>query len=160
MRAWRVVGKYPILDGTGEVANTAIQLVATAGGEGGFTEVVIGDHTGKPDEELIELAREAFFKSEFSDRAMAESVQKIDLLEQATKQASLTMKEIEEQFKRAETERNERFSQLETEAGEIQSALLEFMTEQVPLLMSLMPLLSMVENQEEGTNDNTEETSQ
>lgn len=86
MRTWRVVGKYPILDGNGEVANTAIQLVATAGGEGGFTEVVIGDHTGKPDEELIKLARDAYFKSEYSDRAMAESVVKIDELEQATKE--------------------------------------------------------------------------
>lgn len=163
MRAWRVVGKYPVIGNDGQIANTIIQLVSTAGGEGSYTETVIGDHTKKTDSELIELAREAFFKSEYSNRAMAEAVQKVEALELAATNATKTMQDLEKRLTDSEAERNKRFLQLEEEHSSVQGALLEFTTEQVPLLMSLLPLLSLLENkgdkQDEGTQtvETTEE---
>ncbi|MGV3079057.1 DUF1366 domain-containing protein [Streptococcus sp. 32226D021BW] len=85
MRAWNVVGKYPIYK-DGAVSHTEIAIASTTGGYATYTEKVVGNHMDKPESELVELAREAHFKSEYADRAMAESVQKIDELEQSIKQ--------------------------------------------------------------------------
>ena len=77
MRAWNVVGKYPIYT-DGKITHTEITLATLSGSYGTFTERVIGDQTGKTNEELIELARDAYFKSEYADKAMPEAVQKVD----------------------------------------------------------------------------------
>ena len=77
MRAWNVVGKYPIYT-NGEITHTEITLATISGSYGTFTERVIGDQTGKTNDELIELARDAYFKSEYADKAMPEAVQKVD----------------------------------------------------------------------------------
>ena len=77
MRAWNVVGKYPIYT-NGKITHTEITLATISGSYGTFTERVIGDQTGKTNDELIELAREAYFKSEYADKAMPEAVQKVD----------------------------------------------------------------------------------
>ena len=77
MRAWNVVGKYPIYT-NGKVTHTEITLATISGSYGTFTERVIGDQTGKNNDELIELARDAYFKSEYADKAMPEAVQKVD----------------------------------------------------------------------------------
>ena len=77
MRAWYVVGKYPIYT-DGEVTHTEITLATMSGNYGTFTERVIGDQTSKTNDELIELARDAYFKSEYADKAMPEAVQKVD----------------------------------------------------------------------------------
>lgn len=77
MRAWNVVGKYPIYN-DGKITHTEITLATISGSYGTFTERVIGDQTGKPNDELIELARDAYFKSEYADKAMPEAVQKVD----------------------------------------------------------------------------------
>ena len=77
MRAWYVVGKYPIYT-DGKITHTEITLATLSGNYGTFTERVIGDQTGKTDNELIELARDAYFKSEYADKAMPEAVQKVD----------------------------------------------------------------------------------
>lgn len=77
MRAWNVVGKYPIYN-DGKITHTEITLATLSGSYGTFTERVIGDQTGKTNEELIELARDAYFKSEYADKAMPEAVQKVD----------------------------------------------------------------------------------
>ena len=77
MRAWNVVGKYPIYN-DGKITHTEITLATLSGNYGTFTERVIGDQTGKTDNELIELARDAYFKSEYADKAMPEAVQKVD----------------------------------------------------------------------------------
>ena len=77
MRSWTVVGKYPIYtDGT--ITHTEITLATLSGSYGTFTERVIGDQTSKTNNELIELARDAYFKSEYADKAMPEAVQKVD----------------------------------------------------------------------------------
>ena len=77
MRAWYVVGKYPIYT-DGEVTHTEITLATMSGSYGTFTERVIGDQTSKTNDELIELARDAYFKAEYADKAMPEAVQKVD----------------------------------------------------------------------------------
>ena len=77
MRAWNVVGKYPIYT-NGKITHTEITLATISGSYGTFTERVIGDQTGKTNNELIELARDAYFKSEYADKAMPEAVQKVD----------------------------------------------------------------------------------
>ena len=77
MRAWNVVGKYPIYS-DGKITHTEITLATLSGSYGTFTERVIGDQTSKTNNELIELARDAYFKSEYADKAMPEAVQKVD----------------------------------------------------------------------------------
>lgn len=77
MRAWNVVGKYPIYT-DGKITHTEITLATLSGSYGTFTERVIGDQTSRTNEELIELARDAYFKSEYADKAMPEAVQKVD----------------------------------------------------------------------------------
>ena len=77
MRAWNVVGKYPIYT-DGKITHTEITLATLSGSYGTFTERVIGDQTDKTNNELIELARDAYFKSEYADKAMPEAVQKVD----------------------------------------------------------------------------------
>ena len=77
MRAWYVVGKYPIYT-DGKVTHTEITLATLSGSYGTFTERIAGDQTGKTNDELIELARDAYFKSEYADKAMPEAVQKVD----------------------------------------------------------------------------------
>lgn len=77
MRAWYVVGKYPIYN-DGKITHTEITLATLSGSYGTFTERVIGDQTSKTNDELIELARDAYFKTEYADKAMPEAVQKVD----------------------------------------------------------------------------------
>ena len=77
MRAWYVAGKYPIYT-DGKITHTEITLATLSGSYGTFTERVSGDQTDKTNNELIELARDAYFKSEYADKAMPEAVQKVD----------------------------------------------------------------------------------
>ena len=77
MRSWTVVGKYPIYT-DGKITHTEITLATLSGSYGTFTERIIGDQTSKTNNELIELARDAYFKSEYADKAMPEAVQKVD----------------------------------------------------------------------------------
>ncbi|HEM6189618.1 TPA: DUF1366 domain-containing protein [Streptococcus suis] len=97
MRAWKVVGKYPFYS-DGEITHTEIAIASTTGGYATYTEKVVGNHMDKTETELVELAREAHFKSEYADRAMAESVQKIDELEQSIKQNKTLNAELREQL--------------------------------------------------------------
>lgn len=68
---------------------------------------MLGDHANKSEKELIDLALEALFKSEFSDRAMAESVQKIEEMDQAIKASNALMAKMETAIARAEEAANE-----------------------------------------------------
>ncbi|MFU2203580.1 hypothetical protein ACM0QA_02230 [Streptococcus pluranimalium] len=97
MRAWKVVGKYPFYS-DGEITHTEIAIASTTGSYATYTEKVIGNQLDKTEAELVELAREAHFKSEYADRAMAESVQKIDDLEQSIKQNKTLNAELREQL--------------------------------------------------------------
>lgn len=78
MRVWQVSGKYPVYDDNGLVSHTDVTLVSTNTAYATFTEHLQGDHRGKSEAELIELCLEAFFKEEYADKVMLESVGKVD----------------------------------------------------------------------------------
>lgn len=107
MRNWSVVGKYPIYDDDNKISHTEIAIASTSSGYATFSERVLGDHANKSEKELINLALEALFKSEFSDRAMAESVQKIEEMDQAIKASNTLMAKMEAAIARAEEAANE-----------------------------------------------------
>lgn len=95
MRAWYVVGKYPIYTDEGETY-TEITLATVSGSYGTFTERVLGDQTNKSNDELIELARDAYFKSEYADKAMPEAIQKVDELSKKTAEYEETIGKMQE----------------------------------------------------------------
>lgn len=98
MRTYAVVGKYPVYDEDGKITHTDISLNATSGGFDSFTQRVAGDHRNKPDAEAIELAKDAYFKSEYAEKAMSESVQEIDNLKIKAKERDLKVQEQKEQL--------------------------------------------------------------
>jgi len=108
MRAWYVVGKYPIYT-DGEITHTEITLATMSGSYGTFTERVIGDQTDKTNNELIELARDAYFKSEYADKAMPEAVQKVDELSKKTAEYEKTIDQMQ-----ASIDKSEKIAQLTT----------------------------------------------
>lgn len=98
MRTYAVVGKYPVYDEDGTITHTDISLNATSGGFDSFTQRVAGDHRNKPDTEAIELAKDAYFKSEYAEKAMSESVQEIDNLKVKAKERDLKVQAQKEQL--------------------------------------------------------------
>ena len=108
MRAWYVVGKYPIYT-DGEITHTEITLATMSGSYGTFTERVIGDQTGKTNDELIKLARDAYFKSEYADKAMPEAVQKVDELSKKTAEYEKTIDQMQ-----AAIDKSEKIAQITT----------------------------------------------
>ena len=108
MRAWNVVGKYPIYT-DGKITHTEITLATLSGSYGTFTERVIGDQTDKTNNELIELARDAYFKSEYADKAMPEAVQKVDELSKKTAEYEKTIDQMQ-----AAIDKSEKMTQLAT----------------------------------------------
>lgn len=108
MRAWYVVGKYPIYT-DGEITHTEITLATMSGSYGTFTERVIGDQTSKTNNELIELARDAYFKSEYADKAMPEAVQKVDELSRKAAEHEKTIDQMQ-----ADIDKSEKIAQITT----------------------------------------------
>ena len=112
MRAWNVVGKYPIYT-DGKITHTEITLATLSGSYGTFTERVIGDQTSKTNDELIELARDAYFKSEYADKAMPEAVQKVDEMANKFEEKSVEYQETIDQMQAA-IDKSEKMTQLAT----------------------------------------------
>ena len=112
MRTWYVVGKYPIYT-DGEITHNEITLATLSGSYGTFTERVIGDQTGKTNDELIELARDAYFKSEYADKAMPEAVQKVDEMSNKFNEKSVEYQETIDQMQAA-IDKSEKMTQLAT----------------------------------------------
>ena len=112
MRAWYVVGKYPIYT-DGKITHTEITLATMSGNYGTFTERVIGDQTSKTNDELIELARDAYFKSEYADKAMPEAVQKVDEMANKFNEKSVEYQETIDQMQAA-IDKSEKMTQLAT----------------------------------------------
>lgn len=112
MRAWYVVGKYPIYT-DGKITHTEITLATMSGSYGTFTERVIGDQTGKTDNELIELARDAYFKTEYADKAMPEAVQRVDEMSNKFNEKSVEYQETIDQMQAA-IDKSEKMTQLAT----------------------------------------------
>ena len=112
MRAWYVVGKYPIYT-DGKITHTEITLATLSGSYGTFTERVIGDQTDKTNNELIELARDAYFKSEYADKAMPEAVQKVDEMANKFNEKSVEYQETITNMQAA-IDKSEKIAQLTT----------------------------------------------
>ena len=112
MRAWNVVGKYPIYT-DGKITHTEITLATLSGSYGTFTERVIGDQTSKTNDELIELARDAYFKSEYADKAMPEAVQKVDEMANKFDEKSVEYQETITNMQAA-IQKSEKMTQLAT----------------------------------------------
>lgn len=112
MRTWYVVGKYPIYT-DGKITHTEITLATLSGSYGTFTERVIGDQTGKTNDELIELARDAYFKAEYADKAMPEAVQKVDEMSDKFNKKSVEYQETITQMQAA-IAKSEKVAQLTT----------------------------------------------
>ena len=112
MRAWYVVGKYPIYT-DGKITHTEITLATMSGSYGTFTERIAGDQTGKTNDELIELARDAYFKSEYADKAMPEAVQKVDEMSNKFNEKSVEYQETIDQMQAA-IDKSEKMTQLAT----------------------------------------------
>ncbi len=112
MRAWNVVGKYPIYT-DGKITHTEITLATLSGSYGTFTERVIGDQTGKTNDELIELARDAYFKAEYADKAMPEAVRKVDEMSNKLNKKTAEYEETINQMQAA-IDKSEKMTQLAT----------------------------------------------
>lgn len=112
MRAWNVVGKYPIY-ADGKITHTEITLATMSGSYGTFTERIVGDQTGKTNDELIELARDAYFKTEYADKAMPEVVQKVDEMSNKFNEKSVEYQETIDQMQAA-IDKSEKMTQLAT----------------------------------------------
>ena len=112
MRTWYVVGKYPIYT-DGKITHTDITLATLSGSYGTFTERIAGDQTGKTNDELIELARDAYFKAEYADKAMPEAVQKVDEMSNKFNEKSVEYQETIDQMQAA-IDKSEKMTQLAT----------------------------------------------
>ena len=112
MRTWYVVGKYPIYT-DGKITHTEITLATLSGSYGTFTERIAGDQTGKTNDELIELARDAYFKAEYADKAMPEAVQKVDEMSNKFNEKSVEYQETITQMQAA-IDKSEKMTQLAT----------------------------------------------
>ena len=112
MRTWYVVGKYPIYT-DGKITHTEITLATLSGSYGTFTERIAGDRTGKTNDELIELARDAYFKAEYADKAMPEAVQKVDEMSNKFNEKSVEYQETITQMQAA-IDKSEKMLQLAT----------------------------------------------
>ena len=112
MRAWYVVGKYPIYT-DGKITHTEITLATLSGSYGTFTERIAGDQTSKTNNELIELARDAYFKSEYADKAMPEAVQKVDEMANKFNEKSVEYQATINQMQAA-IDKSEKMTQLAT----------------------------------------------
>lgn len=112
MRTWYVVGKYPIYT-DGKITHTEITLATLSGSYGTFTERIAGDKTGKTNNELIELARDAYFKAEYADKAMPEAVQKVDEMSNKFNEKSVEYQKTIDQMQAA-IDKTEKVAQLTT----------------------------------------------
>ena len=112
MRTWYVVGKYPLY-ADGKITHTEITLATLSGSYGTFTEPIAGDQTGKTNDELIELARDAYFKSEYADKAMPEAVQKVDEMSNKFNEKSVEYQATIDQMQAA-IDKSEKMTQLAT----------------------------------------------
>ena len=89
-RQWVVSGRaYPEYDEFGAIVSTTVTLASQNDGYATFTETLSGDHTRKTNDELITLAKNQYFKKEYTDYAMQDAVIKVDELERSIKRSEV-----------------------------------------------------------------------
>lgn len=160
MRAWQVIGKYPIYT-DGKVTHTEITLATMSGSYGTFTERVVGDQTGKTNDELIELARDAYFKTEYADKAMPEAVQKVDEMSVSVDEANKKLVEVESSIgnlKAMVTTVTSAVAEAKEETAKT-VVLVKNATDSVNQLMEILSLIDMSKNEttEEESGGKTNE---
>ena len=151
MRTWQVVGKYPIYT-DGKVTHTEITLATMSGSYGTFTERIAGDHTGKTNDELIELARNAYFKTEYADKAMPEAVQKVDEMSATVEQANKKLTEVETAISSLNT-LVKTVTQAVEEAKEETSKNVKLVKNATESITQLMEILSLLETPTEDVEE-------
>lgn len=160
MRTWQVVGKYPIYT-DGVITHTEITLATLSGNYGTFTERVIGDQTNKSNDELIELARDAYFKVEYADKAMPEAVQKVDEMSVSVDEANKKLVEVESAINNLKS----MVTTVTTAVAEVKEEtaktviLVKNATDSVNQLMEILSLIDMSKNEttEEESGGKTNE---
>lgn len=107
MKTWQVDSDYPVFEGD-VISHTHIQISSRTNGYSSLAETVAGDHRNKPAEQKIQLVLDAFFKSEYADKAMAESVQTVEELAAWKAEAVPLLAEMKQVTKeaKASTEEN------------------------------------------------------
>ena len=80
-RQWVITGKYPIRNVLGEITSITVHLSSTSDGYAQFSEDLKGDLSLMSDEDIINLAKEQYFKKEYTDRAVSESIVKVNELD-------------------------------------------------------------------------------
>ena len=80
-RQWVITGKYPIRNVLGEITSITVHLSSTSDGYAQFSEGLKGDLSLMSDEDIINLAKEQYFKKEYTDRAVSESIVKVNELD-------------------------------------------------------------------------------
>lgn len=153
MRNWNVVGKYPIYDDENKISHTEIVIASTSSGYATYTERVLGNQMAKTDAELVELAREAHFKGEYADRAMAESVQTVDELK---RRSAAFEKQIADAKGEIETLKNEVIAEVKSET-EKNREMVKIVTMTVNELLSQLDVNEESLDEAEPTDEQIEE---
>ena len=79
----------PEYDEFGAIVSTTVTLASQHDGYATFTETLSADHTRKTNDELITLAKNQYFKKEYTDYAMQDAVIKVDELERSIKSSEV-----------------------------------------------------------------------
>lgn len=80
-RQWVITGKYPIRNALGEVTSITVHLSSTSDGYAQFSEDLKSDLSLMSDEDIINMAKEQYFKKEYTDRAVSEAIVKVNELD-------------------------------------------------------------------------------
>lgn len=94
MKSWKAKG-YLVTE-TGGTEKTYILLTSDDGTS--LPVLVLGNHSGKEEDELITLAKEAFFREEYVERSMGEAVEKVAEMEAVIAEANLTITQMKKQM--------------------------------------------------------------
>ena len=80
-RQWAITGKYPVRNVLGEITSITVHLSSTSDGYAQFSEDLKGDLSLMSDEDIINMAKEQYFKKEYTDRAVSEAIVKVNELD-------------------------------------------------------------------------------
>ena len=80
-RQWVITGKYPVRNVLGEITSITVHLSSTSDGYAQFSEDLKGDLSLMSDEDIINMAKEQYFKKEYTDRAVSEAIVKVNELD-------------------------------------------------------------------------------
>lgn len=96
-RQWQLAGPaFPVYDEFGNITHTTVSVVSTNESYATYTEILLGDQTTKDASTLIKMAKDQYFKAEYADYAMEDSIKKVDELDRAIKDAKKFQDDVKE----------------------------------------------------------------